>query len=155
MKHRENCNTTHDQHDALQMQHILKARTHMVQSIYTHFDSSSQVILSFFQTTRSKTTTCDQRASALRMHSYARSVCSCVRLYGSKTDNIKWGSPRLSHTHIRTRKQQFHEMLGPRISNVLRLKKVTLLEMTGEGEGSGETTRVDEDPFEKQMRLTI
>ena len=27
------------------MQHILKARTHMVQSIYTHFDSSSQVIL--------------------------------------------------------------------------------------------------------------
>jgi hypothetical protein len=31
---------------------------------------------------------------------------------------------------------------------------MTLKKMTLKGEGSGEASRVDEDPFEKQMRLT-
>jgi hypothetical protein len=42
---------------------------------------------------------------------------------------------------------------GPRISKLLRLKKMKLkIEMTGNGEGSGEPFG-DEDDFEKQMRL--
>ena len=115
--------------------------TYGAEHLYTfRFIQSSYII--YLHTTRSKTTTFDQRTSTLRMHSYR------VRLYVSKTDNIKW-SLSLSHTYTHTSSSSVK--CGPSISNVLRLKKVTLVEMTGVGDAQdpGESNRVDEDPFEK------
>jgi hypothetical protein len=103
------------------------------------------------------------------MDSYARSVCSCLWLCGSKTDNMKWGS--LSHTHIHTRKQRFFEMWtknfkrSPSEEGDVGWNDTRGGEILNEGSpppsdageswNLGDPTRVDEDPFEKQMRLTI
>ena len=45
---------------------------------------------------------------------------------------------------------------GPRLSKVLRLQKMTFknVEMTVEGGASSAGDPADEDPFEKQMRLS-
>jgi hypothetical protein len=42
---------------------------------------------------------------------------------------------------------------GPRISNIFRLKNEMTLKQQGSGKCSGGPSRVDEDPFEKQIRL--